>query len=140
MKECKEKIFKGEKFKVYNSTYKSNSIGSSSRGSKRGSKRSSRSNSQERDLPSKWTHRQIDLAKIDEEINEGIEENGKVEMKFLADRRKNKNKVEEKKKTKSKDKKGKKKKKINLKIHQEQNQIMMKMKIMTKEMIRNINY
>ena len=115
LKECKEKIFKGEKFKVYNSKYKSNSLGSSSRGSKRGSKKSSRSNSQERNLPPKRTHRQIDLAKIDEEINEGIEENEKVEMKVLADRRKNKKKVEDKKKIKSKEKKVKKKKKIRSK-------------------------
>ena len=106
LKECKEKIFKGEKFKVYNSKFKSNSIGSSNRSSKHGSKRSSRSSSQERNLPPKRTHRQIDLAKIDEEINEGIEENEKVDMNVLADKKKNK-----KKKNKSKDKKDKKKKK-----------------------------
>ena len=112
LKEYKEKIFKGEKFRVYNSKYKSNSLGSSNKGSKRGSKRSSRSNSQERNLPPKRTHRQIDLDKIDEEINEGIEENEKgIEMKVLADRRNNKKKNEDKKKIKSKDKKGKKKKK-----------------------------
>ena len=112
LKEYKEKIFKGEKFRVYNSKYKSNSLGSSNKGSKRGSKISSRSNSQERNLPPKRTHRQIDLDKIDEEINEGIEENEKgIEMKVLADRRNNKKKNEDKKKIKSKDKKGKKKKK-----------------------------
>ena len=110
LKECKEKIFKGEKFKVYNSKYKSNSIGSSNKTSKRGSKRSSRSSSQERNMPAKRTHRQIDLAKIDEEINEGMEENEKGEMKVLADKRRNKKKPEDKKKTKSKDKKGNKKK------------------------------
>ena len=110
LKECKEKIFKGEKFKVYNSKYKSNSIGSSNKTSKRGSKRSSRSSSQERNMPAKRTHRQIDLAKIDEEINEGMEENEKGEMKVLADKRRNKKKPEDKKKTKSKDKKGNKRK------------------------------
>ena len=111
LKECREKIFKGEKFKVYNSKYKSSSNGSSNRGSKRGSKRSSRSSSKDK-LPAKRTHRQIDLDKIDEEINEGIEENEKaVEMKVLADRRNNKKKAEDRKKTKSKDQKGKKKKK-----------------------------
>ena len=77
----------------------------------RGSKRSSRSSSKDK-LPAKRTHRQIDLDKIDEEINEGIEENEKaVEMKVLADRRNNKKKAEDRKKTKSKDQKGKKKKK-----------------------------
>ena len=111
LKECREKIFKGEKFKVYNSKYKSSSNGSSNRGSKRGSKRSSRSSSKDK-LPAKRTHRQIDLDKIDEEINEGIEENEKaVEMKVLADRRNNKKKAEDRKKNKSKEKKGKKKKK-----------------------------
>ena len=112
LKECKEKIFKGEKFKVYNSKYKSNSVGSSSRSSRNGSKRSSRSSSQERGIPPKRTHRQIDLAKIDEEINEGIEENEKLDMKMLADRKKKgRKKTEDKKKVKSKDKKNKKKKK-----------------------------
>ena len=113
LKECKEKIFKGEKFKVYNSKYKNHSNGSSNRTSKRGSKRSSRSSSQERGaLPPKRTHRQIDLDKIDEEINEGIEENEKLDMNVLADKRKkgNKKKNEDKKKDKSKDKKGKRKK------------------------------
>jgi hypothetical protein len=114
LKEYKEKIFKGEKFKVYNSKYKSNSKGSSNRTSRRGSKRSSRSSSQEKGgLPPKRTHRQIDLAKIDEEINEGIEENERIDMKVLADRKKkvNKKKNEDKKKAKSKEKKLKKKKK-----------------------------
>ena len=105
LKECKEKIFKGEKFKVYNSKYKSNSKGSSNRSSRHGSKRSSRSSSQERNIPPKRTHRQIDLAKIDEEINEGIEENDKIDKKVLA------NKKNKKKKDQSKDKKSKKKKK-----------------------------
>ena len=84
LKECKEKIFKGEKFK-FNSKYKSNSVGSSQRSSRNGSKRSSRSNSKEKGPP-KRTHRQIDLAKIDEEINEGIEENEKNgnDMNVLA--------------------------------------------------------
>ena len=102
LKDCKEKLFKGEKFKFHNSKYKSNSNGSSNRSSKHGSKKSSRSGSQERNLPPKRSHRQIDLAKIDEEINEGMEENEKNEAN--ADKKK-------KKKTKSKDKKGKKKKK-----------------------------
>jgi len=112
LKEGKEKIFKGEKFKVYNSKYKSNSKGSSSRSSRNGSKRSSRSNSQERGVLPKRTHRQIDLAKIDEEINEGIEENERIDMNMLAERKKGKNKkrVEDKKQLKSKDKKAKKKK------------------------------
>ena len=112
LKEYKEKIFKGEKFKVYNSKYKSNSKGSSSRSSRNGSKRSSRSNSQERGVLPKRTHRQIDLAKIDEEINEGIEENERIDMNMLAERKKGKNKkrVEDKKLVKSKDKKPKKKK------------------------------
>ena len=38
-------------------------------------------------MPAKRTHRQIDLAKIDEEINEGMEENEKGEMKVLGDKR-----------------------------------------------------
>ena len=112
LKEGKEKIFKGEKFKVYNSKYKSNSKGSSSRSSRNGSKRSSRSNSQERGVLPKRTHRQIDLAKIDEEINEGIEENERIDMNMLAERKKGKNKKrgEDKKQVKSKEKKAKKKK------------------------------
>ena len=112
LKEAKEKIFKGEKFKVYNSKYKSNSKGSSSRSSRNGSKRSSRSNSQERGVLPKRTHRQIDLAKIDEEINEGIEENERIDMNMLAERKKGKIKkrVEDKKQVKSKEKKPKKKK------------------------------
>ena len=112
LKEIKEKIFKGEKFKFYNSKYKSNSKGSSSRSSRNGSKRSSRSNSQERGVLPKRTHRQIDLAKIDEEINEGIEENERIDMNMLAERKKGKNKKrgEDKKQGKSKEKKAKKKK------------------------------
>jgi condensin complex subunit 1 len=112
LKEAKEKIFKGEKFKVYNSKYKSNSKGSSSRSSRNGSKRSSRSNSQERGVLPKRTHKQIDLAKIDEEINEGIEENERIDMNMLAERKKGKNKKrgEDKRQAKSKDKKAKKKK------------------------------
>ena len=104
LKECKEKIFKGEKYKVYNSKYKSNSVGSSQRSSRNGSKRSSRSGSQERNGPAKRTHKQIDLAKIDEEINEGIEDNEKQNnMNVLANKKKNtKNKPKKKKRNKSK--------------------------------------
>jgi len=112
LKECKEKIFKGEKYKVYNSKYKSNSVGSSQRSSRNGSKRSSRSGSQERNGPAKRTHKQIDLAKIDEEINEGIEDNEKQNnMNVLANKKKGgkKKSSDKKKNTKNKPKKKEKK-------------------------------
>ena len=114
LKEFKEKVFKGEKFKFHNSKYKSNSNGSSNRSSKHGSKRSSRSGSQERNLPPKRSHKQIDLAKIDEEINEGLEDNDKNDMNVLADKKK--------KKKKSKDKKGKKKKRNKSKDSSEESE------------------
>ena len=102
LKDCKEKIFKGEKFK-FNSKYKSNSVGSSQRSSRNASKKSSRSGSQERGGPAKRTHRQIDLAKIDEEINEGIEENEKNgNMNVLAKKKGGKKKSSDKKKKASK--------------------------------------
>jgi hypothetical protein len=103
LKECKEKIFKGEKFK-FNSKYKSNSVGSSQRSSRNGSKKSSRSGSKEKGGPPKRTHRQIDLAKIDEEINEGIEENEKNgnNMNVLAKKKGGKKKSSDKKKKASK--------------------------------------
>ena len=103
LKEIKEKIFKGEKFK-FNSKYKSNSVGSSQRSSRNASKKSSRSGSQERNGPAKRTHRQIDLAKIDEEINEGIEENEKNgnNMNVLAKKKGGKKKSSDKKKKASK--------------------------------------
>jgi condensin complex subunit 1 len=116
LKECKEKIFKGEKYKVYNSKYKSNSVGSSQRSSRNGSKRSSRSGSQERNGPAKRTHKQIDLAKIDEEINEGIEDNEKQNnMNVLANKKKggNKKSSDKKKNTKNKPKKKKRNKSKN---------------------------
>ena len=113
LKECKEKIFKGEKFK-FNSKYKSNSVGSSQRSSRNGSKRSSRSNSKEKGPP-KRTHRQIDLAKIDEEINEGIEENEKNgnDMNVLAKKKGGKKKGSDNKKKGSKGGNKSKKKKRN---------------------------
>lgn len=103
LRECKEKIFKGEKFK-FNSKYKSNSVGSSQRSSRNGSKKSSRSGSKERGGPPKRTHRQIDLAKIDEEINEGIEENEKNanNLNILAKKKSAKKKSSDKKKKGSK--------------------------------------
>ena len=116
LKECKEKIFKGEKYKVYNSKYKSNSVGSSQRSSRNGSKRSSRSGSQERNGPAKRTHKQIDLAKIDEEINEGIEDNEKRNnMNVLANKKKGgkKKSSDKKKNTKNKPKKKKRNKSKN---------------------------
>ncbi len=116
LKECKEKIFKGEKYKVYNSKYKSNSVGSSQRSSRNGSKRSSRSGSQERNGPAKRTHKQIDLAKIDEEINEGIEDNEKQNnMNVLANKKKGgkKKSSDKKKNTKNKPKKKKRNKSKN---------------------------
>ena len=116
LKECKEKIFKGEKYKVYNSKYKSNSVGSSQRSSRNGSKRSSRSGSQERNGPAKRTHKQIDLAKIDEEINEGIEDNEKQNnMNVLANKKKGgkKKNSDKKKNTKNKPKKKKRNKSKN---------------------------
>ena len=103
LKECKEKIFKGEKFKVFNSKMKSGNGYSSSRSSKYGSKRGSRSSSKERGLPPKRSHNKIDMEKIDEEINEAQEEN-KIEL--LAERKKSNKKIE---KSKSKDKKRKRK-------------------------------
>ena len=114
LKECKEKIFKGEKFK-FNSKYKSNSVGSSQRSSRNGSKRSSRSNSKEKGGPPKRTHRQIDLAKIDEEINEGIEENEKNgnDMNVLAKKKGGKKKGSDNKKKGSKGGNKSKKKKRN---------------------------
>ena len=116
LKECKEKIFKGEKYKVYNSKYKSNSVGSSQRSRRNGSKRSSRSGSQERNGPAKRTHKQIDLAKIDEEINEGIEDNEKQNnMNVLANKKKGgkKKSSDKKKNTKNKPKKKKRNKSKN---------------------------
>jgi len=116
LKECKEKIFKGEKYKVYNSKYKINSVGSSQRSSRNGSKRSSRSGSQERNGPAKRTHKQIDLAKIDEEINEGIEDNEKQNnMNVLANKKKGgkKKSSDKKKNTKNKPKKKKRNKSKN---------------------------
>ena len=67
-------------------------------------KKGSRSGSKEKGGPPKRTHRQIDLAKIDEEINEGIEENEKNgnNMNVLAKKKGGKKKSSDKKKKASK--------------------------------------
>ena len=99
LKECQKKIFKGEKFKFQTSKHKSGSHSSSGRGSKK----SSRSSSKERILPQKRTHKQIDLAQIDEEINEGLDdnENEKKEISILKDKKKRKGGVKGKAKSKN---------------------------------------
>ena len=94
LKGCKEKIFKGEKFKPINPKNKRGGDNDSSNNS---SRKSSRSSSPEKDLPPKRSHRQI------EEDDESDDDKGE------KNRRGKKKKNEDKKKSK-KDKKSKKKK------------------------------